>query len=129
MINKVVVKFQDGSMLKGHTENFFPNKDTFHLQTSDGDPVEVKIDSLKAVFFVKDLIGNPSHKRTYTDHVVGGGRKLQIRFKDGETIIGFSVGYSPDRKGFMLIPADAKGNNERIFIVKTATEKIEFIQT
>lgn len=127
MINKVVVKFKDGSMLKGHTENFFPNKDSFHLQPSEGNPVEVRIDDLKAVFFVKDLVGDATHKRTYTDNVIGGGRKLQIKFRDGETIVGFSVGYSPDRKGFMLVPADAKGNNERIFVVKASTEKVEFI--
>jgi hypothetical protein len=61
--------------------------------------------------------------------LAGGGRKIQVRFLDGETIVGYTMGYSPDRTGFFLVPADSKGNNERIFVVKSATEKVEMMQT
>ncbi len=37
------------------------------------------------------------------------------------------MSYSPDRQGFFLIPADLKGNNERVFVVKSATAKMEFL--
>jgi hypothetical protein len=39
--------------------------------------------------------------------------------------VGYTTGYSPDRTGFYMVPADLKGNNERIFVVASATEAIE----
>jgi hypothetical protein len=50
-----------------------------------------------------------------------------VKFSDGESIIGYTLGYSPDRQGFFMTPADSKSNNQRIFVVKSASEKIEFI--
>lgn len=127
MTNKVVVKFKDNSIVKGQTNNFLPNKTFFHLQQLEGGQIEVHIEDLKAIFFVKNYDGAKDHKKAYTDKVPGGGRKIQVRFLDGETIVGYTTGYSPDRPGFYIVPADIKGNNERIFVVKTATEKVEML--
>jgi len=63
----------------------------------------------------------------YNDKIAAGGRKIKVRFFDGETVIGYTLSFSPDRHGFYLTPADLQGNNERIFVVKSATEKIEFL--
>lgn len=127
ILNKVVVKFKDNTIAKGQTANFFPNKTLFHLQLVDGGQTEIFVDDLKAVFFVKDYAGKKDHQKVYTDKVPGGGRKIQVKFKDGETIVGFTTGYAPDRPGFYMVPADLKGNNERIFVVNSATEKVELL--
>jgi hypothetical protein len=125
--NKVVVQFKDKSVLKGKTNNFFPNKNNFHLELITGEKTELQIEQLKAIFFVKSFDGNNQHQASYVDKVAGGGRKIKVKFKDGETIIGYTTGYSPDRTGFYIVPADLKGNNERIFVVKSATEAIEML--
>jgi small nuclear ribonucleoprotein (snRNP)-like protein len=125
--NKVVVQLKDKSVLKGKTNNFFPNKNSFHLELINGEKTEIQIEGLKAIFFVKSFDGNNQHQNSYVDKVAGGGRKIKVKFKDGETIIGFTTGYSPDRIGFYMMPADLKGNNERIFVVKSATETIEML--
>ena len=127
MTNKVVVKFKDNSLVKGQTNNFLPNKTFFHLQQISGGQIEVHIEDLKAIFFVKNYNGAKDHKKSYDDKVPGGGRKIQVKFLDGEIIVGYTTGYSPDRPGFYIVPADIKGNNERIFVVKTATEKVEML--
>jgi hypothetical protein len=127
MINKVVVKYKDNSVVKGQTNNFMPNKNFFHLQPIEGRQIEIHIEDLKAIFFVKDYDGSKDHKKAYNDKVPGGGRKIQVKFLDGEMIVGFTTGYSPERSGFFVVPADLKGNNERIFVVKTATEKVEML--
>jgi len=127
MTNKVVVKFKDNSIVKGQTNNFLPNKTFFHLQQIQGGPIEVHIEDLKAIFFVKNHDGSREHKKAYNDKVPGGGRKIQVKFLDGETIVGYTTGYSPDRPGFYIVPADLKGNNDRIFVVRTATEKVEML--
>ena len=125
--NKVVIQLKDGTIAKGQTNDFFPNKPLFHLTTLDGEIEEFKTEELKAIFFVKDCNGDKSHEYSYTDTVAGGGRKIKVDFADGEQMIGYTQGYSPDRVGFFLIPADLKGNNEKVFVVKSATKKIQFL--
>jgi len=125
--NQVVVKFKDNTVAKGKTNDFFPNKAQFHLEEINGEISEINIEDLKAVFFVKDFEGNKDHQDNYNDQIPAGGRKLKVLFVDGETVVGYTVAYSPDRSGFYMTPADLQGNNERIFVVKSATQKVEFI--
>ena len=56
--NKVVARFKDGSILKGKTSDFFPNKETCHLETLNGEIKEITMEQLKAFFFVKDFEGD-----------------------------------------------------------------------
>lgn len=58
---------------------------------------------------------------------MGFGKKIQVRFKDGETLIGYTQGYSPARTGFILFPADEKSNNDRVFVIKAAAEEVAFL--
>ena len=125
--NKVIARFKDGTLMKGQTTNFFPNKINFHLELPSGEVVDIETGQLKALFFVKDFEGDKNRKDSYNDAVPGGGRKVQIKFKDGESVIGYSQGFSPDRPGFFVIPADTQSNNERFFAVRTATGKVTFL--
>jgi len=125
--NKVVARFKDNTLMKGTTSDFSPNKKEFHLKLMNGEIVPIDVEKLKALFFVKDLEGNKDHKEEYADAVPGGGRKVRIEFNDGETVIGFSQGYSPNRPGFFVIPADAQSNNERFYVVSSATRQVSFI--
>ena len=125
--NKVVIQFKDGSVRKGTTNDFLPNKERFHLTCMDGSTEAVDINTLKALFFVKDIEGNKDYQESYNDTIQGGGRKIKVEFTDGEIIIGYVLGYSPDRHGFIMSPADLNGNNNRIFVVKSATKNVQFI--
>jgi hypothetical protein len=125
--NKVVARFKDGTMMKGTTADFFPNKNVFHLIMENGETLTVNTEQLKALFFVKDFQGDRERSETYADNIPGGGRKVQITFNDNETLTGFSQGYSPDRPGFFIIPADTKSNNERVFVIASATKKVTFL--
>jgi hypothetical protein len=122
--NKVVIRFKDDRILKVSTNDFFANKTQFHVEDVNGDIVEISIEDLKAVFFVKDFIGNKDHKDTYKDKIAAEGRKISVHFFDGETVLGYTLAYASDRQGFFMVPADLQSNNERIFVVKSATEKI-----
>ncbi len=131
--NKIVVRYQDGRILKGFTADFAPNKKFFHLTPMDAPPgtkpLEVRMSELKAVFFVKDLSGNPKHdeRKEFESSTPVIGRKIQVIFKDGETLLGTTQGYQPNRPGFFLIPADAESNNERCFVVSVFTQEIRFV--
>ena len=125
--NMVVVQFKNGSIMKGSTSDFLPAKARFHLNSLDGTIEDIEVEELKALFFVKDVDGNKDYKETYEDVIQGGGKKVEVSFNDGETIIGYVLGYSPDRQGFIMTPADLNGNNERIFVVKSSTKSVTFL--
>ncbi len=126
-LNNVVVRSKDGTLMKGKTSDFSPNRDRFHLEMLNGEVVDLDIEHLKAIFFVRDLEGNKDHNDDYSDVIAGGGRKIQVKFYDGELLTGYSLSYAPDRHGFFVTPADMQSNNERIFLINSAVEKIEFL--
>jgi len=129
MLNRVVARFRDGRVLKGTTANFFPAKDTFHVRTQDGDLVEIRLEDLKAVFFVKDLAGDPGYdEKKHFDLARVYGQKISCEFQDGECLLGYTQGYNPGRKGFFLIPADPKSNNERVFVVQSFTRRVSVVK-
>ena len=50
---QVVAHYTDGRMLKGTTQDFNPNRPSFHIKPVGGGPaVEVRCALLKAIFFV-----------------------------------------------------------------------------
>ena len=125
--NKIIVRFKDGTLIKGTTSDFFPNKTRFHINRLDGNIEEIDLGDLKAVFFVKDFEGNKDYQKKYEDTIPGTGRKILVEFTDAESITGYALGYSPDRTGFFITPADLTSNNQRIFVVKSATKNVKFL--
>ena len=130
---KVIIRYADGRILKGHTMDFFPNKPSFHVQPvelgSADKGIEVMVNQLKAVFFVKDFTGNSSHRDQ--KHFIEGqqvsGRKAEVTFKDGEVIVGSTMGYDPKRPGFFFAPSDLESNNLRVYVVSSAVRGFRFL--
>ncbi|HEY5995735.1 MAG TPA: hypothetical protein VIU29_01875 [Candidatus Deferrimicrobiaceae bacterium] len=127
---KVVVHFVDGRILKGTTADFFPNKTLFHLdQGESGKGLEVQLQELKAVFWVKDFAGDPS--RNESKSIDPGqavtGRKAEVTFKDGETLVGTTLGYDPKRPGFFITTTDPQSNNQRLYVVSAAVKGFRFL--
>ncbi len=122
----VVAHFNDNKLLKGTTQDFFPNRPTFHLIPVGGrQAVQVECRLLKAVFFVKKLEGDPRRARIAgfisAPAASAHGKKIAVRFKDGELLCGYTLSYQPDRDGFFVFPADPDSNNIRIYVVTAAT--------
>ena len=126
-LNKVVARLKDGNTLKGSTTDFFPNKNQFHLTLTNGDVVDINVDHLKALFYVKDFEGNNVRDDAYNDNIPGGGRQIKVEFFDDEILIGFTQSYTPNRIGFFVIPADTDNNNDRVFVITSATKKVSFV--
>jgi hypothetical protein len=130
---KVVVRYVDGRLVKGITQDFFPNKDRFHLRPDTAnpeEPAEILIRDLKAVFFVKDFAGNQEYneRKEYSNGDKAQGRKVEVLFVDGEKLVGSTLGYDPNRLGFFLFPVDPESNNIRVFAVTAAVKSVRYIQ-
>jgi hypothetical protein len=123
--NRIVLHFQDKTMLKGYTHDFTPLREKFHLiseqEEDKGNVYEIRCSDLKAVFFVKTLSGDRDYneKKSFDDVDAAAlrGLKVKVEFPDGEVIRGTSFGYSRNRKGFFIVPIDPDSNNERIYVV------------
>ncbi len=131
--SKLVARYRDGRTLKGTSQNFFPNKPLFHVNrlggTGPGDIVEVNIEDLKAIFFVKDFLGNTKHveRKKLASGDRPQGRLMEVTCKDGEVIVGTTTGYDPKRPGFFLFPIDPTANNDRIFVVASSVRTARFL--
>ena len=125
--NRVVARYRDGRTLKGTTSNFVPARDGFHVQTPEGEVAAVSQTELKALFFVRDLAGDPTRRESqkFSADRPALGRKMQVEFPDGETLVGTTQGYQPQRSGFFLVPADSASNNERCFVVSAAALEVK----
>ena len=130
-MNKVVVRYADGRIIKGVTADFFPNKDVFHVADPSAPmgstPTEVNKAELKALFFVKDYDGDPSYSERKEFAGTPVGRAIRVVFNDGEVLVGTTTGYQPGRPGFFVEPADPQSNNERAYVVTAATREVGFL--
>ena len=133
---KVVVKYQNGEIIKGWIEEFQLDRNYFILypliEYSEEEKLEINFDSLKAVFFVKDFIGDKDYKKVRTFDVdlkiTPSQRKLIVIFKDGENLYGTSHSYGRYKIGFFIYPVDPKDNSDRIFVVHSAVESVRLMK-
>ena len=127
---KIIARYRDGRMIKGTTSNFDPKRRRFHLtplEAAPGQlPVPIALKNLKAVFVVRDFTGDPlrEESRQFNSEASAYGKKLQVTFEDGEVLCGASVNVDLDGLGFFLFPADAGGNNKRMFVVNAAVADV-----
>jgi hypothetical protein len=133
LMNKVVARFANGRIVKGVTSDFTPAKDSFHMMgfmaPAGSKPVEIHTKDLKALFFVKDLAGDPQHSECneFKSTRPPVGRRIRIVFKDGEVLAGTTQAYQPGRPGFFMVPADVESNIERCYVVTAATQQVSLI--
>ena len=129
--NKAVVAFVDGRRLKGYVYNFSALKSFFPLFPWDSLPGQggknVEMKDLKAVFFVRDFVGNPEYQETSVTAPPKHGRRIEVVFRDGEKLHGSTDAYNPQKMGFFMFPADPRSNNIRIFVVNKNALKIHFV--
>lgn len=130
---RIIARYADGRIVKGYTQDFAPNKPFFHVYNSvfesADEGVKVLLKELKAVFFVKDFEGNPSHdeRKEFSKDQKLHGRKMEVTFGDGEILVGTTTGYDPHREGFFLFPVDPQSNNLRVFILSKAVKKVRHL--
>ncbi|NNE44296.1 MAG: hypothetical protein HKN12_08795 [Gemmatimonadetes bacterium] len=120
---EVVARFADGRVVGGHSWDFRPDRPWFQItqpraaQAAD----RILIRDLKAVFFVRDLEGDPLHneEKSFTGRK-RVGRKTWVEFQDGECLAGWVESLNAEDHGFFLFPVDPFSNNEKVFVVRSA---------
>ena len=137
-VDKVVIRFNNGKVLKGYIVDFTAYTDIVVMREVETDKEHgIPIHELKAIFFVKTFEGNSARrdKKLYgiRENI---GRKVYIRFNDSESMMGFLEGEIPWEKGFylskptsalkgfFLVPVDVDSNNKKVFVVSSSIKDI-----
>ena len=132
MSKQVVARFQDGRLLKGTSLDVGPARPTFHIRPQKGPVLEVRLQDLKALFFVRSLDGDPQRIERKSpdpgDPRTRGSRVIGMRFADGEFMVGLTVAYPPRRDYFFALPVDQHSNNIRVLVNKEAVVSMTPLQ-
>jgi hypothetical protein len=135
---KVILRFLDGKLLKGFVKDFTLADDFVFIEDESSDTQKVRLKEIKAIFFVKKFEGDKNHreKKSFAG-TKSAGRRIFLRFKDGESLTGCVEGETPwktgfflesmKENGFFLIPVDEESNNIKIFVVTSAIRDVTMI--
>jgi hypothetical protein len=140
-MDKVVARFKDGRVLKGHVNDFDMNAlEVVLTESGNGKELRIPVYDLKALFFVHSLEGDHAYRERKVFGISESvGHKIYIRFHDGESMLGFIKGDVPWEKGFyrsspgdrssgfFMAPVDGESNNIKIFVIASAIRDISVI--
>lgn len=129
-MNKVVARFRDGRVAKGVALDLDPSRPQFHLRPPGGGKAEeIRLNDLKAVFFVRSFEGDASRDEDPTpdpgDPRGRGTTTVSLTFEDGEVVVGMTIRYPPNRPFFYITPVDAGSNNIRVLINQSAVKSMD----
>jgi len=140
--DRSVLRFNDGTMLKGYLKTFSPDMAGIVIQEDEtGKTHSLEVDMMKAVFFVKSFEGDVGYKEKKSYGIrKSRGNRVFVKFKDGECLVGFLEGKVPwekgfflsrkesdSLKGFFLLPADEDTNNIKVFVVASSVDDVTVV--
>jgi hypothetical protein len=126
----MVVHFMDGRILKGFGSVISPGEAVMELKDLEEKIHWVELSQVKGVFYVKSFEGSRHKTRpTATVWTPATGNRVRITFKDGEVLDGLVNDTSrlASAPGFYVVPMDQTSNNYRIYLNRSAVDKVHHI--
>ncbi len=135
---KAILRLLDGRLIKGYMDNFSPSDGYVFIEDTSSNVHEVSVDELKAIFFVRSFEGDKgrSERKSFAG-TARQGKRVFVRFKDGESMMGYTEGDVPWQKGFFLeakkgkgfflAPVDSESNNIKVFVVAAAVRDVTMV--
>lgn len=124
----VIARLTTGLAIRGTTLDFTPERPSFRvIPDGEGRGVEVRLKDLKALFFPKldtEPVTRRHPPRYAAPDPIKDGKRIAVRFSDGEWMTGHTLSYRAEKTGFFLFPDDPDSQHERIFIMNTAPEEV-----
>ena len=128
---RVILRCLDGRLIRGSIGDFSAADEVVDLEDESSQVQKFRVNELKAIFFVRTFEGKPeySERKSFRDPV-SLGKRVFVKFKDGESMTGYIEGGVPWEKGFFLesskgpgfflIPVDSESNNIKVFVVASS---------
>lgn len=121
----------DGRLIRGYVTEFSSSDEVISIESESSGKQKIRVDELKAIFFVRTFEGNRGYaeNKSFKDPA-SLGKRVFVKFKDGESMTGYIEGGVPWEKGFFLepqkgpgfflIPVDRESNNTKVFVVASS---------
>ncbi|HWR59309.1 MAG TPA: hypothetical protein VN328_10510 [Thermodesulfovibrionales bacterium] len=131
----MIARFTDGKMIRGYIIDFSQYDDFLYVESDASDIQKIRIDELKAIFFVRTFEGNRgrSERKAFVWQTPPG-KRVFVKFNDGEYMTGYVEGEFPwekgfflepkKGKGFFLVPVDNESNNMKVFVVAESVREV-----
>jgi len=130
MEQKIVVHLRAGAIHKGVTQDFEPTQEAFHVLSGEGGgvPIKIRLSDMKAMFWVKDYLGNRDFvaRRDFDPMKKAPGKQAILTFQDGETMWGTVTEDENGAPGFFFVPSDDADNNIKIFVVRSSVKDLRW---
>ncbi len=135
---RVIVRYADGTTLRGYVDSHEPRvllkdqqKEGLSVRNVSGGIEEIKLEGLKAVFFVKTFEGSRDYSefKVFTHQPSGKGVWVRVHFQDGEIMEGIapnSLTTFADAV-FSLIPPDPRSNNQTVLVSKNCLKEMQIL--
>ena len=127
-----MVRKLDKELVKGYVNpTTFLAEGRVELLDREGHVLSIPLDSVKAVYFVRDFEGDPGYaeRKAFLRRPRLDGLWVRLTFKDEEVLEGILANnlLELDARGFLITPADLSSNNLRIFIPRNALTGLEVL--
>lgn len=121
----VIARTRQGQLIPGYLDKGrLLTRGVLKMSDQNGEPVPVDIHKLKAVFFVRDFVGNRDYleEKTLAQDPDRPGLRARIRFEDNEMLEGVAENSLEllVHPGFFFWPGDKKSNNLLVYVMKSA---------
>lgn len=120
----VVLRFRDGHVVRVSLPDGEAPKAVVIAVDEDGEDLEVLLNSLKGVFYLKE-----ARERVLGIDAEAGaqvtGPTATVEFADGELLDGRVGVFDVRQPGFFLYPADPQSNNAKIYVVTASVRSLE----
>jgi hypothetical protein len=113
--HRVVIHTLEGQVHRGTVHNLDLQEDALAVQQQDGRSVELPTRRLKAVFFVLSPGEKPLPSR---------GERVQVTFRDGRQVVGYSDDHANGEACFFVVPADGRTNTARVYVFRGGVQSI-----
>lgn len=123
MQSRVVARAIDGTLIKGTCLAVDPDQPSCQVRTAT-QSVDIPLASLKALFFVRDLVGSARRQEAQliapTDPRLEGKTLIEILFRDGERLLGLTETFPPQGQFYYVTPLDTGSNNLKMLVNQAA---------
>ncbi len=135
-MSKVIAVFPNGQEITGEALFFNPQKPSFPIQfrNAQGQLItqEVSLGNVKKIIFLKKEpgTGSPIHSEKIEEshYASSTSFKLSVEFLDGEILLGTTIKYSPQEKGFFIMPLNPADISERVYINSSAVKSVQKVR-
>jgi len=113
--HRVVIHTLEGQVHRGMVHDVDLQDDALVVKQTDGRTVQIPTRRMKAVFFVLA----PGEKPLPTK-----GERVQVTFRDGRQVVGYSEDHATGDPGFFVVPSDLRTNTARVYVFRGGVQSI-----